>query len=692
MKHIPITVIFWLLLILPQSALAQNLHKVYMEDGRVLVGEVIDRGNKVEISFTRGKVRGKVWILKKEIIKIEPVEEKAAPDKHLLDAIELLDGRILEGTIIKETPQRVYLEMEKYGSKAVMGFEKKRIKRILYRKDREKMRKERKENPFINPTISPEFAKKILETIELLQSWDLAGVVEAREELLKLGIFAEPFLRKSLKEKEKLFKEMTDFHNSTPFFVESGAFLYGPATEVGAMPLKRCLSLIREILGIGRVKKLVTSEMEEKIRNIYSRLASSSASIRLGVLQEIVLYAPKSIRPILTYFINKEDETPTIKAYCITQLGILGEIKELTKIYEDSDGQLKFVAAMALGDNGSFIGIPTLMDALAFDDLKIRKIAIDKLKEYTGEFQGYFADEPLPKRQQALLRWREWWKQNAAKYVGPSIKILMGGKVSLKDKKEGLFLWKQGREQMEKGLYTLEKDTKSLLLDRAIYNFEKSLRLYPSFVSARFNLAKLLYQEKKDYDKALNHLKSIVTRYRREAGEMGQKLAYYHMGTIYSIQGKWDQAVFRYQRALTLDPHFIDGHIGLGYAYAQKASYSSAKPEAIRELYREALKAYQAALKDMEYADKRIIQARLPQDPKWVIVKNNFAKISYADYTRASKTLKGMVYFEIGNTYLALRKYGLAVSKFKEALKWDPQNLQYKDKLKYWEAAEKPKD
>jgi HEAT repeat protein len=60
--------------------------------------------------------------------------------------------------------------------------------------------------------------------------------------------------------------------------------------------------------------------------------------------------------------------------------------------------------------NGMRHRIEWLIDALLHETTEIRRAAGDELKSTTKEYFGYYDDLPLPERQRAQNRYREWWE------------------------------------------------------------------------------------------------------------------------------------------------------------------------------------------------------------------------------------------------------------------------------------------
>ncbi len=54
---------------------------------------------------------------------------------------------------------------------------------------------------------------------------------------------------------------------------------------------------------------------------------------------------------------------------------------------------------------------------------------------------------------------------------------------------------------------------------------------------------------------------------------------YYHLGSVYNVQKRYEEAVEQFKTALRLDPTHYDAHFSLGYAYEQSGQKELAEEE-----------------------------------------------------------------------------------------------------------------
>jgi len=110
-------------------------------------------------------------------------------------------------------------------------------------------------------------------------------------------------------------------------------------------------------------------------------------------------------------------------------------------------------------------------------------------------------------------------------------------------------------------------------LDAAIrYNLE-SVKIYPTFSEAHFNLG-FAYHLKKNYDKAVEHYSRVVRLVPNRAE------AHNNLGLVLFQQGKVDKAMKAYRNGLKFVPDNLDLHYNLGIVLQEQGQ----RGQAIKEL------------------------------------------------------------------------------------------------------------
>jgi len=139
-------------------------------------------------------------------------------------------------------------------------------------------------------------------------------------------------------------------------------------------------------------------------------------------------------------------------------------------------------------------------------------------------------------------------------------------------------------------------------IEEAIKYFKKTIEINPNFHKA-YKILGEIYLEKKQYKVALKYLKKAVKLNHKdfashlrlmsiliELSEFSlaeeylksilktfphKKELVYNIGYSLKLQGKADEAGKYYQKALAIDPHFDEAHLGLSKSYLSKGQFKN---------------------------------------------------------------------------------------------------------------------
>jgi len=124
----------------------------------------------------------------------------------------------------------------------------------------------------------------------------------------------------------------------------------------------------------------------------------------------------------------------------------------------------------------------------------------------------------------------------------------------------------------------LEYEKKGLF-DKAIGSYKNALKIMPDLLEAHSNLANLYFKLARFDDAQKEYLIVEKTAPGNKAGEVQN-----NMGALYEMQGKFDQAIARYSRALSLDPSLKFSHFNLARIYLVKGNAELAAFEILYSL------------------------------------------------------------------------------------------------------------
>lgn len=542
------------ILALPSEALAD---KVFMRDGRVMTGEVIDQGDYIKLISKLGGIR----IPMKDVLRIERDKPLAPTDKEPDDIVIQTGGRILRGRATI-SPDGNFVWVTVRGQK--VSIPRDHVREIL-KHGKRKTELETK----------GELAQRIKNHIKELSSKDTDKRVAARAALLKLGVFSIPLIKEIAKDLPK------------------------------SDPVHQVLEAIVKEHGL---KSVVSEAAESKIKNVYKRLASPLSETRIAVIKEIVLEAPKAAPKILLHFL-KFDKEPEVRALCVSQLSMLRCFNELASVLKLPNGRMRLAAAIALGEHGILAGVPVLIDALEISVAPYQKVLADKkadpkakmaaqnqlaqlnqlrhlaslkLREFTGHNFGYEIFDGEKNQKVAIKKWRNWWLQDGKRILEKSVKMVEGVETDSKERKEAIRYWTRGGQLQaefeamkggdDRNLSGIERRTK--FKEVSIF-YRRAIQIDPTFVPARLALAYVYYSELNKLEEAKAELKSVLNQTLDVKSKLPRRTAYLYMANIARREGDFKEAELRLYDALKLvnqdrDLDFdmrLDLHLALGDLY-----------------------------------------------------------------------------------------------------------------------------
>ena len=309
-------------------------------------------------------------------------------------------------------------------------------------------------------------------------------------------------------------------------------------------------------MAAARIKSYLTQDIVEKVPGLSRRLTDPEARERVQALKEAAVAAPRDCAALFVY-IAKTDSNKDVRAFVLGQLTLENRTQELIELLQAQDGSLRLAAAVALGDNGVYVGVPVVLEALKLEDAAVRKVAIGKLEAWTGQFLGYFADDPPEKRAAAIERWEQWWAANGKKFVEDSLRATVRkDEVTEDEKAKGLAEWMRAQkawDAVEAANPPLKGDERKSELEKVRFLLQKALDLYPNCVNARLALGILSYTELGDPATAKRELEIVLARYDEDGGDLTKILAHYHLARLAQADKRWSEADRHYRQARSID-------------------------------------------------------------------------------------------------------------------------------------------
>jgi tetratricopeptide (TPR) repeat protein len=648
---------------------------VFLKDGRILTGRVVDKGDTI---FVEHKKHGGITVARSDVIRIQ-LDQQPEESERTFDEVVLKDGRIVRGDV----------RLSPDGNEVIVGMgERGEVRHprtavdVIHRRDG---RKEVLGVPGAedDPGVA-ELKVKIERLVDDLAKTnavgdpDLAAQGTARRELLALGVFARSYLEA----------------------------LEGERRE-------RVEGILADLDRLEGLRRVLPQVVEKKHPRIGERLIDLDEGARETAVRTCVMEAPHKIGPLLLHLV-RQDRSPRIRAFCVSQLSALRKFEQLAEVLRLSDGPLRLAAAFALGDAGILAGVPILIEALRLSDAQIRSAAINKLREYTKQHFGYRPNAPEEAREESIAKWNAWWNENGRDLVRRGVREvapdLEGARLTPEEEKQARDLWAQAaaivaseqqaaeeRQETEedeapKELSPNQARDRRLRLERALDLLRKALELDPSLSTARMTRAVLLYEEFQRMEQATYELNRILDRAGHDAGDADEarKFAHYHLGNIALRDRAFKKATLAYSQSLQYDEGYLDALIGQADAYLGLALDERRKGEGAREARLEALDSARVAF-------ERVLTALAEQDDELLkmvadLQKKGSKTVEESQVIQAVRRSrrsldqrKAEVHSKLGRLEAARQRDVKALQHYRTAARLDPDNVTYEEAVKLWE-------
>lgn len=379
-----------------------------------------------------------------------------------------------------------------------------------------------------------------------------AGTVEKKDDREK-AVLVEDVVKKQVKRLDS--ENELDVLDARKKLIDLGLVAISHLKEIRDSQPLAARKVIDEILFLAELKKHTTKDMLDKVSNLYGRLTSTDSKVKVECLEELVKMVGEEVLSLFTLLLHRDAEPLSVRVYCLNYLAYMDRNVELIKTLNNSNsGRLRFLAAIHLGDNGIYVGVETIINALLFPDEKVRTLAYERLKAFTGEDILFDPAWEEKNRKTAHAEWMEWWSKNKGKMLSKLAEDL-GVKSSPEiDQMKADIYYKAAVRAWQNGR-----------ADAAISGFKKAFETQPSHVAARLNYA-LVNIEEKNFEPARREVDIVLKRFAEEAGVIGRKRAYYYLGLI-ELEGlNWADAKKNFELAIKLDRKYVDARIALGRA------------------------------------------------------------------------------------------------------------------------------
>jgi len=316
-----------------------------------------------------------------------------------------------------------------------------------------------------------------------------------------------------------------------------------------------------------RFRVVLPAGIEKSFPNLLRDVSEGLADSRVEALREALLEAGSDLYPFLGLLLLDERQPAEVRSFAIDILGRMHRIRELLEAYRVAEGQAQFAIAIALGDNGVFIGIPTLIEALSFGEgenvsaeaLAASALALRRLEEYSGESLGFDPSAPAEERAAAIGRWQEWWQRNRVTIEESLREWIVEGHES-PGRRRAADLWRRGMLARERGQH-----------DSAEQFFLDARNADPTSMAPLVSLGIIAYTYRQDPQAAIDWFRQALSRPEAPGEESLRRLCYYHLGRIYQQANDWQMARQSLAKAVEIDPTYTGAWYEFGKVQFQEA-------------------------------------------------------------------------------------------------------------------------
>ena len=330
----------------------------------------------------------------------------------------------------------------------------------------------------------------------------------------------------------------------------------------GPNPILRQLS-IQE-----RFRVVIPDGIEEILPNLTQELRATRPETRVAVLREALIETGADLYPLLGLMLLDREQPSAVRSFAIDVLGRMHQVRDLLIAYPESEGRAQIAIAIALGDNGVYLGIPTLIDALELptseatqtvEGLTVQELAVRRLREYSGETYGFQVSGTEEERKEAIAKWREWWTENRVAIEDSVEEILATGDESPR-RRRAADLWRQGQMARARGQ-----------LETATTFFERARKEDPTSAAPLISLGIVAYTWREDHLAAIDYFRQALSRPISEGQDHLERLCYFHLGRIYQLGRDYDMAVQALAKSVEVDPSYSQGWYELGMVQYRQA-------------------------------------------------------------------------------------------------------------------------
>jgi tetratricopeptide (TPR) repeat protein len=469
-------------------------------------------------------------------------------------------------------------------------------------------------------------------------------------------------------------KSPEELQKAEDFLVQAGIFAIDRVRDAYSQALSKAgdpnqpapdaarVDSLRRIVHIYNLKKVVPSEIEEAHPRVFEVLAYGTAAERESLLKLILPNYSDDAIDLALYLIKRTQEDDKIRSILVDMLRRMNKNWALLKLYNESTGQLKLIAAIALGKNQVLLGLPTIIEALSLDSEDMRMLAAKTLRELSGKDFKFRADGAPAAREMALKRWQQWWNDNESQIEKSAKAILQGGDINSPQRKTAREAWKNAHEAW-----------KLKQFDRAEEFLKRAIAADPTFVRAPISLAVLYYTELKKLNSAEKILSDLAERPLATMSPGDHYWICFELGNVYRLLGRYSESLAYYKECLLHNSESIYAIIGKAECNWLLATGKENLDSDERSLRLNlALNDYQEAFELLEKEIEELVTLRAEDFPDMedLPFERRVYNRTVAQVRRGYEEEMAQLFLKIGKLYLLLGKKEKVVLELRKGIQF----------------------
>ena len=373
---------------------------------------------------------------------------------------------------------------------------------------------------------------------------------------------------------ERIARAIADVRSGERLRVDRGRDYLVQAGFFALRPIAKSLEsegdhpILKEISLDERLRVVVPEGTENSNPTLLRDVTTGLPSLRVEALRRALIELGAELYPLLGLLLLDDDQPAEVRSFATEVLGRMHCIPELLRAYEDSEGQAQFAIAIALGDNGIYLGIPTLIEALELpasassgprSRRTAQELAIARLREYSGEHFGFSMDSTPEERAQVIAQWREWWKANR-ETIEDAARSALSEVDENPRRRRAADIWRQGMIARSNGQ-----------MESAMEFFRRAHEEDPTSAAPLISLGVLAYTYRKSPQQGIDYFRQALSRPEGEGEKDLRRTCFLHLGRIYHSVRDFDLASKSFEKAIEIDPGYSVAWFGLGTVQFQEA-------------------------------------------------------------------------------------------------------------------------